>query len=331
MKAAFLGNGGRLVVGEIPRPQLGKGEVLIRTLLCGLCGSDLYKIRNGSVPQGTVLGHEVVGVIETCPEELRESFPPGARVTVSNHVPCGCCEDCLRGRISSCKGFRSTSIDPGGFAELVRIPRTHIPHALMRIPDRVDDIHAILAEPLGCCLRAVERWPVGPRGRVLVVGLGPMGILMSLVLSQAGARVTGVEPLAERRDLARSKGCEMVCSPQEVDILKPFDGVVITVSTEETLRRALGLVRPGGWIGLFAGPSRGDVIQVPLQTIYKEEIDILPSYSTGPNHMRKALEMMEKGVLDLGGIVTQVLPIEDIQRAVEMAESRVGIKTVLRF
>lgn len=331
MKAAFLGSDGRLVVGEIPRPRIRKGEVLVRTILCGVCGSDLYKIRNRSVPQGTVLGHELVGVVERCPEELTGLFPPGARVTVCNHVPCGGCEDCLRGRISSCETFRNTSVDPGGFSQFVRIPTTHLPHALIRIPETLDDMQAILAEPLGCCIRAAERWRVGAGHRILIVGLGPMGILMSLVLSSMGARVTGMEPLADRRDVARSKGCDVVRDPDEAGARKPFDGAVLTVSTEKSVRQALGLVRPGGWLGLFAGPPSGDVIRISLQTIYKEEIDVVPSYSTGPAHMRRALEMMERGLLDVRGVVTQVLPIEEIQKAVDMAESKIGIKTVLRF
>lgn len=331
MKAALVKSGGGLEVLQVPDPVAGPDEMLIRTVCAGLCGSDLYKIRNNTVAPGTVLGHEIVGVVEKPPEGLWDVFPPGTRLTVSNHVPCGTCPRCLRGRISGCTVFRSTNVRPGGFAERIVVPSSHLPEGVIPFSDSLRDSQALLAEPLGCCLRALERWEPRPGGRVMVIGLGPMGLLMSLVLAREGVEVVGVDLLEERREAARRKGCTVACTPWEARDQGGFHGVVLTACNRAALELALQVVEPGGWIGLFAGPSRGEPLELKLQEFYKEEVDLLPSYSTGPHHMRKAVSLLEAKLLDVEGLISHELPIEEIQRAVELAESKVGLKTVLRF
>lgn len=331
MRAALLGSAGTMLVEDVPAPEAGAQDMLVRTLCCGLCGSDLYKIRNRTVPPGTVLGHEIVGLVERCPEEFLTLFPLGSRVTVSNHVPCGQCNLCIRGRISSCRLFRETAVDPGGMAELIRVPPTHIPQGVIPVPASLDDSIALLAEPLGCCLRALERWRPEAGQRIMVVGLGPMGLLMSILLNWCKAAVSGVDPIEERRRIGAEKGCQRVCAPQEARSLGTFRAVVLTVCTPESLDLALDVVEPGGWIGLFAGPPHPRVVGTQLQRFYKEEVDLIPSYSTGPEHMRRALWLLENEALDVRGIVSHDLPIEEAQLAVELAEARVGLKAMLRF
>lgn len=331
MRAALLMPEGRLEVLQVDEPELQPDEMLISTICAGLCGSDLYKIRNNAVAPGTVLGHEIVGVVEKAPEFLSERFPPGTRVTVCNHVPCGACSRCLRGRISGCTVFRSTSVRPGGFAERIVVPASHLPEGVIPFSDSLKDSEALLAEPLGCCLRALERWKPRSGEKVMIVGLGPMGLLMSLVLKREGVLVAGVDLLEERRYVGRQKGCAETFEPCEAANKNGFQGVVLTACNGSALELALRVVEPGGWIGLFAGPSRGEPLELKLQELYKEEVDLLPSYSTGPQHMRQAVSLLEAGALDVEGIVTQELPIEEIQQAVHLAESKVGLKTILRF
>lgn len=331
MRAAVFVGDGKLKVEDIPIPPLDEGDMLVRTMYCGLCGSDLYKIKNRSVVPGTVLGHEIVGVVERCPPHHQKHFPKGTIVTVSNHVPCGSCTHCARGRISSCDRFRQTSFEPGGLAQWIRVPETHLPEAVIQVPQKVAPVDALLAEPLGCCIRAAMRWNVAQGKRIVVIGLGPMGIMMSMVLSSLGAWVMGVEPLDQRRRKAVEKGCQEVCDPREAGSLQPFEGVVLTVCTEETVALALKCVEPGGWIGLFAGPFKEELVEMNIQKLYKDEVDLIPSYSTGPEHMRMAISMMEEGALDPTGLVSHVLPIEEISFAIEMMENREGLKIALGF
>jgi L-iditol 2-dehydrogenase len=331
MRAAVLTEHGDLEVREVARPAAGPDDLLVRVGACGLCGSDLFKLRNGSVPPGTVLGHEVVGVVERCPTAFMGAFPRGTRVTVSNHVPCGSCDLCARGKISMCRLFQSSRFDPGGFAEWIRIPATHLPHAVMPIPRTLSDEEALFAEPLGCCLRGLERWGSRPGDRVLVIGLGPVGLLMVLLLKWMGAQPMGVDPVGERRAEAQGRGCVMTVPPEEVGDLPVAQGVVLTSCSEATLAMATARVEDGGWIGLFAGPRRDMPLSFSFQTLYRREVDLIPAYSTGPLHMAQALSLLEEGRIDVRGLISHRFPMEEIQRAVDLAESRGGLKAVLRF
>ena len=331
MRVAVLNDAGEIQVQEASPPRCGPDDVLLKTKVAGLCGSDLYKVRNRTVAPGTVLGHEIVAVVEKRPDSLVKAFPLGSRVTVSNHIPCGVCEYCRRGSISQCRQFLSTRFDPGGFAEYIRAPEIHLHGGLMRIPDSVSDEEAVLIEPMGCCLRAVERWNPSPGEPVLVIGLGLIGILMAVLLKQRSVSFAGTDPVAERRDFAVKKGAEGVFTPDAIPEDLRFQGIILTVCNAATLEAALNAVLPGGWIGLFAGPHGDVTAPFRFHALYKNEIDLIPSYSTGPEHMKKSLELLEKRAVDVSGLITHRMPIEDIGRAVAMANDREGMKTMLTF
>lgn len=331
MRAAILNENGELTVQEAPVPVAGSEEMLIRTLACGLCGSDLFKLRNKLAPPGSILGHEIVAVVESCPRNYVSTFPIGSRLTVSNHIPCGRCAACLKGRISMCDHFKSSHFDPGGFAEYIRIPASHIPEGVIPVPDEVTDEQAVFVEPIGCCLRALERW--NPQGgqHIIILGLGVIGILMALLVRWMGAVPIGVDPLESRRTLGLSKGCEHTLSPDEAGSLLPAQGVVLTACNPPAMKTALRLVQPAGWIGLFSGPVRDVPIPCDLQMLYRNEIDLVPSYSTGPSHMRQAMNLLASRTFVLEDLISQRLSIEQIRIAVEMAEQKEGMKSILYF
>lgn len=331
MRAAVLTEDGKLAVRDVPRPIVGPGQMLLRTLCCGLCGSDLYKVRHRTVPFGSVLGHEIVALVEEGPLSREPLLPVGSRVIVSNHIPCGWCPSCLKGKISMCSQFQSTQVEPGGFAEFIVVPEGHLPEGVIPLPDGMSDEEAIILEPLGCCIRAFERWGPQANERILVIGLGLIGILMVILSRRVGALPLGVDPIEERRRLASGKGCERVLSPEEMDRVGPVQGVILTHCTAETMDMALRAVEAGGWIGLFAGPREQGSIPLDVQSMYRREIDLIPSYSTGPGHMRKAMDLVMARAMDMSGLVSHVLPIEEIDRAVEMAEAQQALKVVLRF
>jgi len=331
MKAVVFAEDGRLAVRDLPRPVPGQDEMLLRTLLCGICGSDLYKIRHRTVSPGAVLGHEIVAVVEQASPLWGHSIPVGSRVTVSNHIPCGRCPSCLRGKISMCRQFQSTKMEPGGLAEFILVSGLHMPHGVIPLPDGIPDETAILLEPLGCCIRAFERWKPEAGGRILVIGLGLIGILMVMLSRSTGAIPVGVDPLEARRELASRKGCEQVFALEEIGRIGAVQGVIVTHCDDVTMNMAVGAVESGGWIGLFAGPREQRSIRCDLQSIYRKEIDLIPSYSTGPGQMRKALDLVTRGALDTNGLVSDVMPVEEIDRALEMAETQQAIKVALRF
>ncbi len=303
----------------------------MRTLYCGLCGSDLYKIRNRTVSPGAVLGHEIVALVEEGPPGGDPLFPVGTRVTVSNHIPCGRCPSCLKGKISMCSQFQSTHVEPGGFAEFILVPEGHLPEGVIPLPGGISDEEALMLEPLGCCIRAFERWRPDANDRILVIGLGLIGILMVMLSRRLGAVPLGVDPLPERRELASGKGCEQALSPGDMHSVGPVQGVILTHCTAATMEMALRAVEAGGWIGLFAGPREQGSVPCDVQSLYRREVDLIPSYSTGPKHMRQALDLVMTKAMDMSGLVSHVMPIEEIHRAVEMAEAQQTLKAVLRF
>ena len=133
----------------------------------------------------------------------------GDRVVAAHHVPCGGCHYCRRGSESMCREFKISNLDPGGFAEYVRVPAPNVRHATFRIPDHLSDEEASFVEPLACCLRAVDRARVEPGDTVVVIGLGSIGCLFTQLLKRAGAVVVGVDPVAERAALARARGADV--------------------------------------------------------------------------------------------------------------------------
>src|SRR5207302_2703757 len=202
MKAAVLREGGRLVAEEWPRPALGEGDVLLRLKGCGLCGADLAKIGDPGTRVPVVLGHEVVGEVAAIGAGVAECAI-GDRVVAAHHVPCGTCHYCRRGSESMCRAFKASNLDPGGFAEYVRVPPANVRHASFRVPEHLSDEEASFVEPLACCLRAVDRARVEPGDTAVVVGLGSIGCLFTQLLARAGAAVAGADPLAPRAALAR--------------------------------------------------------------------------------------------------------------------------------
>src|SRR5207248_5898481 len=184
VRAVVLDADGLPELADLPEPA-GSG-LLVRVVGCGLCGSDVEKL--GRATGGTVLGHEVAGVLEN-----------GARVTVMHRVPCGMCERCLAGHQSTCGEFRELRITPGGFAEQLRASHC------VPLPDTIGELDGVWVEPLACVLRAAESVP---RGRVLVVGAGAIGQLWIQVLRRRGDDVIAVDVRAERLAQAHMLGAE---------------------------------------------------------------------------------------------------------------------------
>jgi threonine dehydrogenase-like Zn-dependent dehydrogenase len=257
VRAVVLDADGLPELVELPEP-VGPG-LLVRVLGCGLCGSDVEKL--GRPAGGTVLGHEVAGVLEN-----------GARVTVMHRVPCGTCERCLAGHQSTCGEFRELRIAPGGFAEQLRA--THC----VPLPDTLGELDGVWVEPLACVLRAAESVP---RGRVLVVGAGAIGQLWIQVLRRRGDDVVAVDPRTERLEQAHMLGAETA----DVD---PVDAAVLTAHAG--INDALQRLVPGGTLLVFAAPE-GEV-PTALDALYRKELHAVGSRSATPAYFRAAAELV---------------------------------------
>ena len=331
MRAAVFQGAGRITPGEWPQPEVGTGELLLRVRGCGLCGSDIAKIVAPETRGPAVLGHEVVGdVVRTGPGVA--GFGVGDRVVAAHHVPCGTCHYCRRGSESMCRAFKASNLDPGGFAEYVRVPPANVRHATFRVPDHLTDEEASFVEPLACCVRAVDRARVESGDTVVVVGLGSIGCLFVQLLSRAGAAVVGADPLSDRVALALTLGAPAAgagdaaaSAARELSEGRGADHVIITGGGADVLPWAAGLVREGGTLHVFAG-GPGESLPLPLGTLYHRELTLTSTYSSSPATLAHAFWLLSAGKVEVDRLITHRLPLERLAEGVELMRRREALK-----
>jgi L-iditol 2-dehydrogenase len=178
VRAAVAYTGEMIRIEEMPAPAPTTGELVVRVRACGLCGSDLAKMFQQRLSAPTVLGHEIAGEVVRVGAGV-SAFQVGDRVVVAHHVPCFGCHYCRHGNHSMCRSFKQSHLVPGGFAEEVLVPAEHVKLTTLRLPEQLSFDTASFTEPLACCLRSMRRWNLQPADVILIVGLGPMGLLMA--------------------------------------------------------------------------------------------------------------------------------------------------------
>jgi len=332
VKAAVFHGGGRIAPGDWPRPAVGAGELLLRVRGCGLCGSDIAKIVAPETRGPAVFGHEVVGDVIEAGDGVA-GFAVGDRVVAAHHVPCGQCHYCRRGSESMCRAFKASNLDPGGFAEYVRVPPANVRHATFRIPEHLTDEEASFVEPLACCLRAVDRARVEPGDTAVVVGLGSIGCLFTQLLARAGAAVVGVDPLAARARAAHEafgarEAGDAESAAKAARALsdgRGADHVIVTGGGADVLGWAAGLTRDGGSIHYFAG-GPGDALPLPLATLYHHELTITTTYSSSPATLARAFWLLAAGKVEVAGLISHRLPLDRLAEGVELMRRREALK-----
>jgi L-iditol 2-dehydrogenase len=332
VKVAVFRGVDRLVAEDWPRPSIGAGELLLRLRGCGLCGSDIAKVAPATaVP--SVFGHELVGDVVERGAGV-EAFAVGDRVVAAHHVPCGTCHYCRRGSVSMCRAFKASRLDPGGFAEYVRVPAPNVAHATFPVPPHVGDEAASFVEPLGCCVRAVRRAGVQAGDTTAVIGLGSIGLLFVLLGRHLGAAVLGIDPLAERRALARRLGAaavEPALTPEAARALsdgRGADPVFVTGGGADAIGAAAAAVRDGGAVHVFAGGS-APALPVPLAALYHRELTVAATYSSSPADLAEAHRLIVTGAVAADALVTHRLPLERLADAVALVRAHRALKVYL--
>lgn len=340
MKVAACAEGGAVLVETRPRPAPGPGELLLRLRCAGLCGTDLFKLRNATAAAGAVLGHEVAGTVEALGEGTR-GFALGDRVAVPHHVACGTCALCRRGSETLCPVFRENLLVPGGFSEWVLVRERAVRLAALGFPPHVPDEAAVFLEPAACVLRGI--WSarlaeIPPPGCVAILGGGSMGLLHLLVLKAVhpGLRVAVSDPLEDRLRLALKLGADSAVPPgearQAVDGLSGglgADVVFDTAGGPEALAMALGWTRPGGTVVLFAHAGAGEMAGFDLNAFFKNEAKVIATYSGSLAEQREVHRLMVTGRLDPSPLVTHRLPLSRFEEAVVLARERRALKVLL--
>jgi L-iditol 2-dehydrogenase len=331
VKAAVLREAGRLGSESWPRPVIGAGELLLRLRGCGLCGSDIAKVGAAATKVPVVLGHEVVGDVVEIGAGVT-GFARDDRAVAAHHVPCGACHFCRRGSESMCAAFKTSNLDPGGFAEYVRVPSANVRHATFKVPAHVSDEAASFVEPLACCLRAVRRAGVERGDTAVVVGLGSIGCLFVQLLRRAGARAVGVDLLADRAELATRLGAEAAGAPEamaplvrELSAGRGADQVVVTGGGTAVLPWAAAALRDGGSLHYFAGGG-GDALPLPLETLYKRELTVSATYSSSPADLAAAFALVVAGEVRVELLFSHHLPLDRLDEGVALMRRRAALK-----
>jgi len=338
MRAAVYRGKGKVVVEDVAVPSIGAGEVLIRVAACGICGTDLKKIEHGFVAAPQIFGHEVSGtVVAVGPGATKWKL--GDRVMSFHHVPCGDCFYCERRLYSQCPGYKKVGLtagfDPngGGFAQYVRAMPWVAERGMVAVPDDVSFDEASFIEPVNTCIKAVEKARVAAGETVVVVGLGPIGLLLAMLSKLEGATVIGSDPMPERRAKAESLGIDLAVDPREGRLAEQIasrtegrgaDAVLVAVPIPAVLTQALALARPGGRVLLFAQNDPLMKIEFPAASVGVEEKEILGSYSAAVDRAAEAARLIFTRKLPVNKLISHRFSLENMDQALHLAARPVG-------
>ena len=334
MRAAVFEGEGRLVLRTMPAPEIRRAaDVLIRVEACSVCGTDVHIL---SVPPGytarpgTVLGHELVGEVVAVGEEVA-SLRPGDRVVCNPNEPCGVCGFCRKNLPNLCEHIIPLGIEAdGGFAEYVCLAEA----CAYKIPDRLPAETAMFAEPLACVLSGVKKLAAAPGESVLILGAGPIGLMMVQMMKASGARPIIVsETSPTRRQFALDSGADMVVDPAHDDLEAAVGAQTgagadhVIDMTGSLLRTAIQLVRKGGKVLLF-GVNTGSTAEVKQSDITQKEITILGTWLANAS-FAQAVKLLESGILPLEKLITHRCTLETLEPAIELLRKGRAVKILV--
>jgi L-iditol 2-dehydrogenase len=343
VKVARLYAPGDLRVEDVPVPEAGAGDLVVRVRTCSTCGTDAKILRFGhhhiSLPR--VLGHEVAGeIVEVGPGV--EGWSVGDRVQVIAAIPCGVCHYCRRGQHTVCEDLESIGYQyDGGFAEFMRVPHKVLAvDGVNRVPDHVPFEQASLTEPFACVLNGQELAQVGEGDAVVVLGAGPIGCLHVRLARARGAKiVTIVDVNQSRLDLAARAEPDAAIDGSKDDpidaIRKMTDGrgadVVITATgAGQAQEQALEMTALRGRISLFGGlPKDKSTIRFDSNLVHYGELSVFGAYGSAPRHNREALSLIADGSVRVDDLITHRMPLVDVDRAIDTVISGEGLKVVI--
>ena len=329
MRFGRLAGPGTVVLEERSEPTPGRGEVTVTLAACGVCGTDLEKLR-GNYRTAGVLGHEPVGRVAKVGDGVSD-LSVGDRVFVHHHVPCYACEVCARGDYTFCPTYSKTNLDPGGFAETFRVPRENVErHAVLKLDPKVDWDSGALLEPAGCALTAIRKVGMPERATVLILGLGPVGILYARLVRALGASwVGGTEVAALRRSAAERGGINVTVDPRDPSAVRAavdagtngrgVDLAVVATGHPSVAKSATELVRRGDTVNLFGLPEAGSRLDADLQDLYLRGVRLVPSYATTEADLAEVHRLVAHGELSIADLVTHRVPLERIAEAFRLA------------
>ena len=335
MQAAVYRGVNDVRIETVPVPAIGPGEVLIQVHACGICGTDLKKIHTGSHSAPRIFGHETVGTIAAVGSGVGV-FAVGDRVAVFHHIPCGACYYCRKKTFAQCPVYKrvgcSAGFEPsgGGFAGYVRVMDWIVKQGLIKIPDGIPFAQAMFVEPLNTCLKGVRSLNLAADETVLVIGQGPIGIMLASLAKRSGAKVFTSDLYPERHAVAARFGLDSPIDASREDVVEVVraasegrgpDAVILAAAGNALIRTAMDAARPGGRVLLFAQTQHGEATIDPA-AICVDEKTLLGSYSASVDIQDEALRLVFEGYgqgYDLSRLVSHRFPLSEAVEALALA------------
>src|SRR5258708_34808338 len=316
----------------VPVPQIAAGEILVRVHTCGICGTDLKKIATGSHSAPRIFGHETSGSVAAIGTGVTQ-FSPGDRVMVFHHIPCGRCYYCLNKTFAQCETYKkvgcTAGFEPsgGGFAEYVRVMDWIVQRGTVRIPDETSFEQASFVEPVNTCMKGIERMALRAGETVLVMGQGPIGIMLSSLAKRAGARVITSDLYAQRLTISTGFGLENSVDASKADPVRQArkqtegrgaDAAILAVGANSLIRTAMDAIRPGGRVLLFAQTQHGEAPFNPA-AVCMDEKTLVGSYSASIDLQDESVRFVMSREMSLEGLISHRFKLAQAAEALELA------------
>ncbi len=325
MHVAMYYNNKDVRLEEMPTPEIGPGELLIKVLASGICGSDVmewYRIKRAPL----VLGHEITGEIFKVGKDVK-LYKVGQRVFVSHHVPCNTCHYCLNGNHTACETLHSTNFYPGGFAEYIRVPQINVDRGIFPLPEEVSLEEGTFIEPLACVIRGQRLSGLKPGQTVLVIGSGISGILhVALARALGAGRIIATDVNEYRMKAAKKFGADVVINAKEdvparlrqVNENRLAGLVIVCTGALPAFTQALQSVDRGGTVLFFAPTEPGVNLPVPVNDFWRNGITLMPSYGASPLDITVAIDLLRAHRIPVKDMITHRLGLAETGRGFQL-------------
>jgi L-iditol 2-dehydrogenase len=332
MKAAVYRGVNHVRLEQVPVPEIGRGEILVRVHTCGICGTDLKKISTGSHSAPRIFGHETSGVVARVGEGVSK-FQVGDRVVVFHHIPCGKCYYCRNKTFAQCETYKkvgcTAGFEPsgGGFAEYVRVMDWIVEKGTVPIPDGVSFEQACFVEPVNTCMKGIEALRLQAGETVLVIGQGPIGLILAVLAKRAGARVITSDLYPARLTISITFGLDLTIDASRVEAVRTIremtegrgaDAVILAVGGNSLIRPAMDAARAGGRVLLFAQTARGEASIDPA-AVCVDEKTLVGSYSASVELQEQSVRFVMNREMDLEHLISHRFSLHDSVEALERA------------
>ena len=342
MKAAVYLGKESIEIKEVDKPEVKKGEILVRVNSCAICGTDIrtYFYGHHAIKPPHILGHEVAGEIAEIGDDV-DGYKLGERVHMVTEVGCGKCRFCIQGRQNLCPLLRAMAYYyPGGFAEYILIPRPAVIQGnLLSIPDGLSFDEATLAEPLSCCINAQEYLNITFADIVVVIGAGPIGCMHTELARLSGATKIILADISEERlEMGKKFGANIFVNSAKEDLIKRVkdetenmgaDVIIVACPAPQAQEQALQMVTTRGRISFFGGLPGGKTITIESNIIHYKEISIFGAFASSAIQYKQALALLASKNIKGDDLITHRFPLEKIKEALEMAKSGKGLKVII--